>query len=132
MGCVRLFNSYPNSTDVASMQFHFLADLLSGLSAFAHLTTLVFELPHGPHGIGSPTRWPTDSGEALSLATGFMNANPTLRRVAFETRGSCQWTNGRWPCYIRAQTGSESNGDDTAVFEGFDILGRDSWRDACN
>jgi hypothetical protein len=42
------------------------------------------------------------------------------------------WTNVRWPCYIRAQTGSGSNGDSTAVFEGFDILGPDSWRDVCN
>jgi hypothetical protein len=112
-----------------SEEFRPLADILCRLSGFANLTTLVFELPHGTQ---SSIGWPTDSGEALSLAMDFMNENLTLRRVAFEMRGSCQWTKGRWPCYIRAQTGSDSSGDSTAVFEGFDILGPDSWRDVCN
>jgi hypothetical protein len=106
-----------------------LSDLLSRLSGFANLTTLVFELPRGT---SNPMGWPMDSGEALLLATGFMNASLTLRLVAFEMRGLCQRTKGRWPCYIRAQTGSDTNGDSTAVFEGFDILGPDLWRDVCN
>jgi hypothetical protein len=109
------------------MQFQIFppsACLLSGLSGFPHLTTLVFELPTA---VQSGVNWPTDSEEALPFATDFMNANPTLRRVAFEMRGSP--TNGRWPCYIRAQAGSDSNGGSTAMFEGFDILGPESWRD---
>jgi hypothetical protein len=107
--------------------FRLWADFLSRLSGFAHLTTLVFELLYG---VQRPRGWPTNSEEALSRAACFMNANPTLKRVAFEMKGP--WTNVRWPCYIRAQTGSGSDGDSTAVFEGFDILGPDSWRDVCN
>jgi hypothetical protein len=122
-----MFNSCQNSPDVASMQsqiFRPSADLLSVLSGFAHLTTLVFELPHSTQ---RPIGWPMNSGEVLPLAAGFMNANPTLKRVAFEIRGS--WTKGKWPCYIRAQTGTDSHSNGTAVFEAFDILGPDSWRD---
>jgi hypothetical protein len=37
-----------------------------------------------------------------------------------------------WACYIRVQAGLNSNGDGTSVFEGFDILGPDSWRHVCN
>jgi hypothetical protein len=96
------------------------ADLLSELSRFLHLTTLVIEMPRDDNYCWY---WLADPEQALSRVTGLMNANPTLRRVAFET------SDGRWPCYIRAQPGLESNGDGTAVFEGFDILGPDSWRD---
>jgi hypothetical protein len=96
------------------------ANLLSELSGFPHLTTLVIEMPRYSENCW---RWPADPEEGLSLATSCMNVNRTLRRFAFETRDE------RWPCYIRAQTGLESNGDGTAVFEGFDILGSDSWRD---
>jgi hypothetical protein len=115
-----------NSIDVACMQFR-LAKLQSGLSGFPHLTTLVFEQPASiPNQVG----WTMASERVLSLATGLMNANPTLKRVAFELHGS--WANEKWPCYIRAQTRSDSNGDSTAVFEGFNILGPDSWREVSN
>jgi hypothetical protein len=97
------------------------AELLSELSGFPHLTTLVIEMPRDR---SNRWRWPADREKALSLATGFMNANPALRRVAFEITGD-----RRWPCYIRAQGELDYDGDGTAVFEGFDILGPDSWRD---
>jgi hypothetical protein len=97
-----------------------LAKLLSELSGFPHLTTLVIEMPRDRT---NRWHWPADSEEVLPLATAFMNANTILRRVAFEMRDR------RWPCYIRAQGGLAYDGDGTAVFEGFDILGPDSWRD---
>jgi hypothetical protein len=99
-----------------------LADFLSELSGFPHLTTLVFELPDGSE---SQRSWPKESAEALALATGFMRNNSTLKRVAFEMESSPTI----WPCYIRAQAGCGSHRDDVAVFEGFDILGPESWRD---
>jgi hypothetical protein len=111
---MQLWEFSPSGVDI-------LADFLSELSGFPHLATLVFEPT------GRLESWPVDSEEALSLTIGFMNANPTLRRVAFQMLGS--WANRRWPCYIRAQAGSDSNGNRTAVFEGFDILGPNSWRD---
>jgi hypothetical protein len=114
VSCMR-FQTLPPFEDI-------LANLLSELPGFSHLTTFVFKMPHQ-----CQMDLPTDSERALSLATGFINANPTLTRVAFQMRD--EWTDGMWPCYIRAQAGSDSDGDSTAVFEGFDILGRDSWRD---
>jgi hypothetical protein len=113
-----------NSIDAACMQLQVSrppADLLSELAGFVHLTTLVFELPLR---VESHLGWPTGSEEVLSLATGFMNANPMLRRVAPVASGT--WMKGRWPCYVRA---SDSHGKSIAVFEGFDIPGPDSYGD---
>jgi hypothetical protein len=117
-----LVRSLPHLIDAACMRlqkFHSSANLPSELSGFPHLTTLVLELSCTENRIG----FSADPEQALSLVTGFINANAMLRRVAFETRYS------EWPCYIRAQAGLNSNGDGTAVFEGFGILGPDSWKD---
>jgi hypothetical protein len=100
-----------------------LADFRSELAAFPHLTTLVLELTSADT---RPLGWPTESEEALSLATSFMNANPTLRRVAFEMRHS--WTNGRWPCYARVGVAGDTGGFGIAMLEGLDILGPESYR----
>jgi hypothetical protein len=105
---------------------HMSASVLAELSGFPRLTTLVLELEPG---IQSQQAMPTDSERTLSLATTVMNAIPTLRRVAFEMRSSSSWTKGRWPCYSRALAGSGSDGDGITVFEAFDVLGPDSWRD---
>jgi hypothetical protein len=93
-----------------------LADFLSELSGFPHLTTFVLEMSF----LG--VNWPQESDRALSLAMTFMNANLALRRVAFGGRGS-------WPCYARVGAGLNTRGIATAVFEGFDILGPESYRD---
>jgi hypothetical protein len=96
-----------------------LADVRSELAAFPHLTTLVLELPYtGAHPLG----WPTKLEEALSLATSFMNANPTLRRVAFEMRHSM------WPCYARVGAARDTGGFGIAMLEGLDILGPESYK----
>jgi hypothetical protein len=107
-----------------SLSADLLAEFLSELSGFPHLTTFLFELAYGNQ---SRLGWPTDAEETLFLATTIMNANPTLGRVAFEMRDS--WTNSRWPCYARVEAGRNTRGFSTTVFEGFDILGPESYRD---
>jgi hypothetical protein len=73
-----------------------------------------------------PETWDDIALEALALAKALMEANASLKLIAFEVRAP--WVNGRFACYVRAATGSGSQADSTAVFEGFDILVPDSWR----
>jgi hypothetical protein len=64
----------------------------------------------------------------LVLAKLMMNANASLKHVAFEVRDS--WTGGRWPYYSRGDLeGWDPCGDSIAVFKGFNIFGPESYRD---
>ena len=95
------------------------ADFLAAISHFPYLSALVFELPRGSAYFKGP-----DEDQALALAKVIMNANVSLKHVAFEVRDT--WTGGRWPCYSRVDV--EGCGDST-VFDGFNIFGPESYRD---
>jgi hypothetical protein len=84
---------YAGASDVYPVQHRYLGRLPLRTFGLPASHDFVFEMPRGNQ---SQLGWPTNSEEALSLAMGFMNANPTLRRVAFEMQDS--WVNGKWPC----------------------------------
>jgi hypothetical protein len=69
---------------------------------------------------------PSTLESAFAFAQPFMVFCPALKRVAFSASGA--WVGGNWrgggkmPCYVRSRSGM-------AEFEGFDLLGEESWRE---
>jgi hypothetical protein len=128
-------------------------DFLSALSELPHLDTLVLEpIPHSPNRPRAPEEtqlpswvnvpkgydtyqrdWvdsrPKSEAHGSVIATNLMRANRSLRCVVLAAKGA--WGSKKLPCYTRARP-AEGLGSDalaTAVFQGFDLLGPDAWRE---
>jgi hypothetical protein len=70
---------------------------------------------------------PKERGDALAMAVVLMNANASLTRVALEVQGL--WAIGRFACFTRTRQGSNPQSIGEVMFEGFDILIPELWRD---
>src|ERR1700683_2156776 len=60
--------------------------------------------------------------QCLAVAEAFMASCTTLRRFSFSALGSSVGAGRIYPCFVRRPGGK-------VQLEGFDLIGKDSWRD---